>query len=140
MKQNLTPEQVLSLSPEAQARLRDAVPPIVGCRYFDTRRETETYVAAVYTFEGKPGKMRGINGLLTYIKDYLPLLSIGQCLELLAEKVDADRLGIWLEVNTWVVTDFQRKGHNVLPPYDGCTEPINALFLAVKDVLEVGRE
>ena len=99
MKQRITVEQLQELTPEQQARLKLWWKPERGdmFAYFSSSPKARNYVQVEYCCN--PIKVNGwdrtifangANGRNNHfnISDCLPLLSIGQCIELLLEKAE----------------------------------------------------
>ncbi len=118
MRQHITVDQLLSLTPEQHDRLREWWVP----------EEWEP------CYDGKAIVHVG-NPIFAKAEGYLPLLSIGQCWELLANRgVSLDNFGArlfnepqefkgWMCLLTKPWCQFEAK------------EPIDALFAAVKEVI-----
>jgi hypothetical protein len=129
MKQYCTVEQITSLSPEAQQRLREWWKPQEG----DMVYVVDSFAHRCVSYDEQ--LIEGLQlGAFSYRKeDCLPLLSIGQCIELLAEK-------------GWLCIEHYEPPREDKFVFAVCTnmhsvheEPdlIDALFAAVKVVLEV---
>jgi hypothetical protein len=136
MKQHISKEELLQLNPEQQEKLRAW-----------WKSNIQTYDVGCYEF-GRGVVVRVIEGSesmhLAIDNDLkmLPLLSIGQCIELLHEFVkerDNNRLMIWEMVNhPWNVEaldkDDSKWGEEHIWIQDK-EELIDALFEAVKSIL-----
>lgn len=140
MKQHITPEQLQELSEEQKERLRRWWVVREGDRFFakgkweDIAGESAPGCVESYDFDGESWDK----------KDCLPLLSVGQCIELLEEKYPN---GIsfhsdWGDCSeVWIVLVQDTQGDD--PPdsfIDRITitrdhELIDALWQAVKEVL-----
>jgi hypothetical protein len=136
MKQHLSPEQVLSLTPEAQQRLREWWKPCEG--------DAMLFKDEVCYF-GKmndEGRIRpiGYRNWVLRKEEVLPLLSVGQCVELLTKQYFSRRL-TWMERVAARVdgfTELQAVWRVGAPSYHKqAADLIDALFVAVKAVLEV---
>lgn len=133
MKQHLSVEQVTSLSPEAQQRLREWWKPQVGDIVISKKDNRPRILGQTYMPLGEfalqfhPYCADTLACDLAKLADCLPLLSIGQCLQLLLELDGKRALDVewWTPLRVWLV-----KGE--------CSdELIDALFAAVKAELEV---
>lgn len=116
MRQNLTPAQVLSLSPEAQQALRE---------WACSHQGDEPECICIFDSSGK----------CTYSECSAMQLNIGQCLQLLAEHgVFVNLAGPYPDG----CYELQYVSSNMANRNEWTTEPIDALYAAVKAVLEVG--
>jgi len=135
MKQHITPEQLQELTPEQQDRLREWWKPEKGDRfvwipvthinnhrsskYSYSKRVFLFYAASKcgeYTFLYFPGKRKEN----VKLRECLPILSIGQCIELLAEKDLLQLQSIFTKICLGILS---------------VDELINVLWQAVKAVL-----
>jgi hypothetical protein len=152
MRQNLTPEQVLSLKPEAQAALREWWRPRMangdwfygsygywqgnydGDGYWcDTKceRRLKTWIISPYCVDSGVYGASLDDGRSAYPdSDALPLLSIGQCLQLLVDKGYPPLMCGLTQQGDWLISAHVKR-------YSRAAELIDALFAAVKAVLEV---
>ena len=132
MKQRISVEQLAELSPEQQERLREWWKPavsdmVVECKTNKWYDMDETIICIKNTgefiFSDNPDYM----DCLYWEKkdDYLPKLTMGQCLQLIAEK--SKRCNLPLKFIDGKVTTLVSGIGNI--------EPIDALFAAVKEVL-----
>lgn len=147
VKQHLSVEQVTSLSPEAQRRLREWWKPNEGDVVLYNECASNPWLVEGVSVDGKRVSIVGLgvrgSSAMCAVGEMLPLLSIGQCIQFLTEQYYSRRL-TWMErVTARVVgfTSLQAVWRLRAPSYHKHdVELIDALFLAVKDVLEVGRE
>jgi len=109
MKQRISPDQLNELTPSQQEKLREWWKPEESDTYVSPNNVE--YVVADYPFLDK--------------KDYLPLLNIGQCIELLREK-DIDALGKEFWYCAYEIEDEE---------YHMIDEMIDRLWEAVKSIL-----
>jgi hypothetical protein len=141
MKQFLSPEQVLSLKPEAQAALREWWKPQVGDKVICSWLSGHScHVCAVrddrFSIQADDGC--GWSGG-TNKSECLPLLSIGQCIQLLSDQYFSRRLAFIDQQGKDVDGKLVSVWRVYAPRYfEDAPELIDALFAAVKAVLEVG--
>ena len=110
MKQRITPEQLQELTQEQREALREWWQPRFGDKYLYCSKE----IGIVNEEEEELAKSNEVQNVV------FPLLSIGQCIQLLAEKDLLQLQSIFTKICL-----------GILPASD----LINALFAAVKEVL-----
>jgi len=136
MKQHITPEQLMELTPEQQQRLREWWKPAVGDVIYITDtilsvNDKLTMISCINNPFGKSGKENTIRlscGGWCYKKECLIVLSIGQCIEFLQdeETFAIDRKNELTE-SFWQVLVNQLLLDN--------NELIDALWESIKEVL-----
>jgi hypothetical protein len=154
MKQYCTVEQITSLSPEAQQRLREWWKPQKGdwaCNeetFFDDGFIVSEYEEGVLVATSEGDETQDVvwnaeDGDGYDKADCLPLLSIGQCIELLKGRykaVSVNRDVTWRDSpDEWVVRVALNAREILMgdAEYYRAADLIDALFAAVKAVLEV---
>jgi hypothetical protein len=101
VKQRLEPSDLEMLTPEQREWLRKRWKPQVGDKYLDSHGDLETYVVAVYT---RAKRIKGMNEMMTGRHNALPLLSVGQMIELLSDILRDDAEPEW-QVQKWFAPD-----------------------------------
>jgi hypothetical protein len=117
MKQRITPDDLKSLSPEQQEKLRTW--------WGEHRQKGDVFICLGNDFlSGKEFIWDGHNKPFSHS---IPLISIGQLIELLMDK---KAYHLWLSQG-----EYYNFGHNVIMDWDSKTELIDCLFQAVKEIL-----
>lgn len=128
--QHITPEMLNELSREAKERLRDWWKPRMGDKYIDIEgkawRDNPDYDWGSYCIS--------CDDLHEPSKRYLPLLSIGGCIELLDERGE----GWWRLERSTRRTHWRVNDENTDYDLFGDPELIRALWDAAKALLEAG--
>jgi hypothetical protein len=135
VKQNLTPEQVLSLKPEAQQRLREWWKPREGDMALYNEYATNPWLVEGVSVDSRRVAIVGIGvrgfSTMCAVGEMLPLLSVGRCIALLMDKGERPVIASpYAQQRDWVIQ--LTKGSDAHAP-----DLIDALFAAVKAVLEV---
>ena len=136
MMQHLTPDMLAELTPEAKERLRKWWKPQTGDWTFLNGLKTPYLVVDVdHDYMGRKSGWLRVEAAcdqryLRRASDSLPLLSIGQLIELLGDTLGHIGAPDGTFDHDWVVETTRGKWRN--------TELIRALWDAVKAVLEVG--
>ena len=134
MKQHITPEQLQELTEEQKERLREWWVVREGDRFFakgkweDIAGESAPGCVESYDFDGESWDK----------KDCLPLLSVGQCIELLEEKDPGSWAMNRSKSGGWYITSsnlYGPKYHIITDGGKDFVELIDALWQAVKEVL-----
>ena len=129
MKQHITVDQLLSLTPEQQAKLREWWVPEVGdaiAGWWLNEEDDMALVPLGFVLKIDDDHLDTGGDIIWYKGNCLPLLSIGQCLELLCSKGVATieaRPAVGFSMHIKVPVDAWGK------------ESIDALFAAVKEVV-----
>ncbi len=144
MRQHITVEQLWELTPEQQERLREWWEPKKGDWHY--------YIKINHTDIISSGFKLDIELYTNHKEDYLPLLSIGQCIELLHGRTLNGEIGLYWsdKFSEWNVfiggrldpkKEYSSYRLNPNKEYDGSpssvleNELIDALWQAVKEVL-----
>jgi hypothetical protein len=136
MKQHITPEQLQELSEEQKERLRSWWRPEKGDRYVTY---TFKHTKIIKELGGENGGIYDIYGKRTPDGvPCLPLLSVGQCIELLEEKDPGSWRICCSKSGGWYITSsnlYAPKYHIITDGGKDFVELVDALWQAVKEVL-----